>query len=190
MAMTFALLAGPASALEEAKDEKDKLRACEVNVCGLVVKKAPATGNLQCAVAKTWHRDRLKEGSATGKVSWTFGDARCTVDLSVPRAAVIEALKAKDGMLQLPEHTVTCEIEREKGVSTVVGRLAPKAQFADGQVKKVWINLKKVDGPTTMKGLAYAVAKLEDTTGIFHKPLVNAINTFLTEKCPKTAAGK
>jgi hypothetical protein len=34
-----------------------------------------------------------------------------------------------------------------------------------------------------------SVAKLEDGIGIFHKPLIKAINRQIAEKCPKVAAG-
>ena len=61
--------------------------------------------------------------------------------------------------------------------------------FKDGKAFKAWVNLKDVEGPTTMKGLAFSVAKLEDGLGIFHKSMIKAINSQLFEKCPKVAAG-
>ena len=131
----------------------------------------------------------IKEGSATGKVSWGFGDARCSVDLKLPRTAAIGSLKAGDATLQFPEHVVTCEIEREKEVTLIKLKLAPKVVFKDGKAVTAWVNLKEVDGPTTMKGLAFTVAKLEDGVGVFHKSLIAVINHQLHDKCPKIASG-
>ena len=179
------ILAGPAMALEEPKDEKDKLKACEATVCTLVNKKAPTDGDMTCQISKTWTKDKIKEGSASGKVSWSFGDARCTVELKLARAAVISALKDAEATLQFPEHTVACEIEREKEVTPVKLKLAPKVKFKNGKAVTAWVNLKEVEGPSTMKGLAFTVAKLEDGVGIFHKSLINALNHQLHDKCPK-----
>jgi hypothetical protein len=109
----LAALAAPAMALEEAKDEKDKLKACEANLCALVTKKGPASGDLACALSKTWARDKIKEGSASGRISWGCGDARCSVDLKLPRSAVVEALTKPESTMQFADHTVNCEIERE-----------------------------------------------------------------------------
>lgn len=188
-ATMIAGLGGAAAALEERKDEQDKLKACERSLCALVTKKSPAEGDFKCALSKTWARDKIKEGSATGRVSWVFGDARCSVDLKVPRSIMVEALVSPEATLQVPEHTVTCEIERDKEITPVTLRFAPKLRFKDGKAVKVWVNLKQVDGPSTIKGLAMSVAKLEDGIGIFHKPLIKAINRQIAEKCPKVAAG-
>lgn len=181
--------AGPALALEEKKDEKDNLKACEVSLCSLVTKKSPATGDMTCPLSKTWAKDKIKAGSAQGKVSWGFGDARCAVDLKLPRTAVIAALQAGDATLQFPEHIVSCEIEREKEVTHVKLKLAPKVSFKDGKAITAWVNLRDVEGPTAMRGLAFTVAKLEDGVGVFHKSLIGAINHQLHDKCPKVGSG-
>lgn len=186
-----AFAASEVSALEEAKDEKDKLKACEVTLCSLVNTKAPNTGDFNCSLSKTWARDKIKEGSATGRMSWGFGDARCSVDLKVPRSQIVEALKSPQATLQVPEHWVTCEVEREtKDVAPVRLRLAPKISFKDGKAVTALVNLKEVDGPGAIRGLAYSVVKLEDSIGIFHKRMLKAINHQLHEKCPVAAVGK
>lgn len=186
--LTFA--SAPVSALEEAKDEKDKIKACEVTLCSLVTKKAPNNGDFACALSKTWTRDKIKEGSASGRVSWGFGDARCSVDLKVPRAAIVAALQSPKGELQIPEHTVHCDVEQEKkDVKPVKLKLAPKLTFKDGKAVTALVNLKEVDGPGSIRGLAFTMAKLEDSLGIFHKSMLKAINKQLHEKCPAVAAG-
>jgi hypothetical protein len=186
---TVALPAG-AMALEEKKDEKDKLKACERRICDAIVKKAPATGDVNCALTKTWARKSIKENSEESKkVDWTFGDARCTVDLKVPRALIVSALSDPGVKLQLPLHRVDCEIERDKEVDRVHFTLGPKVRFENGVAKQVWINLKKVEGPGPIKAMATSLAKLEDTVGLFQSPLTKAINKFIADKCPKTVKG-
>lgn len=190
-AAIFLLSLGSAQALEEPKDEKQALKACEKSLCEVVTKKGPDTGDLTCALSKTWAKAELKEGSSAGKLSWGFGDARCSVDLKLARATIVSAMKDPKSTLQFPDHTVTCEIEGDnKEVTKVTATLAPKAEFEDGKAKKAWVNLKEVTGPTVIKGLAFAAAKLEDNVGVFHSSLINSLNKMLHEKCPKVAEAK
>lgn len=185
-----AFLPGAAVALEEKKDEKDKLKACERRMCDAIVKKAPATGDVSCALTKTWARNSIKESSEESKkVDWTFGDARCSVDLKVPRALIVSALTDPAVKLELPLHRVDCEIERDKEIDRVHFTLGPKVRFENGVAKQVWINLKKVEGPGTIKAMATTLAKLEDTVGVFQSGMTKAINKFIAEKCPKTVKG-
>ena len=181
---------GGLMALDVKKDEKDKLKACERRICETIVKKGPETGEVSCALTKTWARKSLKETSdESKKVDWTFGDARCSVDLKIPRALIVTALTAQTVKLELPQHHVTCEIERDKEIDRAHFMLGPKVRFENGQAKQVWINLKKVEGPGTIKAMATTLAKLEDTVGLFQSTLTKAINKFMAEQCPKTVKG-
>lgn len=184
--LTFA---GTAQALEEAKDEKDRLKACEASLCQLVKKKAPAGGDFACSLQKTWVKDKIAEGAAASNVSWTFGDARCKLEVKLPRGDAIAALGAGTQTLQFPEHVVQCEIEQDKVVTPVTVKLAPKITFKDGIAETAWVNLKEVEGPTAIKGLVTAVAKIQDGVGIFHKAMIKAINEQIGKKCDKVLAG-
>lgn len=179
-----------ATAFDERKDEKDKLKACERRICETIVKRAPATGDVSCALTKTWARKSLKETSdETKKVDWTFGGARCSVDLKVPRALILTALTTPTVKLELAQHQVNCEIERDKEIDLVHFTLGPKVRFENGQAKQVWINLKKVEGPATIKAMATTLAKLEDSVGLFQGSLTKAINKFIAEQCPVAVKG-
>ncbi|MGD9805037.1 MAG: hypothetical protein AB7E81_22445 [Hyphomicrobiaceae bacterium] len=182
--------ASAALALDEPKGEKDALKVCERRLCELVTNKAPTAGDFACRLSKTWAKATLKEGSASGNVNWGFGDARCTVDVKLARATIVSAMGDAKATIQFPEHAVTCIIERDGSPTNVSAILAPKAKLENGRVKKVWVNLRKVEGPGVIKGLAMTVAKLEDKLGIFHRPLVKSINKLLHEKCPKVVAEK
>jgi hypothetical protein len=189
-AAILGLSASAALGLEEPKGEQEALKACERRLCHLVTTRKPAIGDFTCRLSKTWAKATLKEGSSTGNVSWGFGDARCTVDIKLARATIVSALSDHKATLEFPDHAVSCIIEREDGPTNVTAVLAPKAKLEGGRVKKVWVNLKKVEGPGIIKSLAITVAKLEDKIGIFHRPLVKSINKLLHEKCPKVVAEK
>lgn len=188
-ALVAVAMVSNALALDEAKGEKEALKACEKSLCDLVTKKAPDSGDLTCALTKTWPKEELKEGSAAGKISWGFGAAQCALDLKLARATIVSAMKDPKATLQFPDHAVKCTIEGEKEPTVVTATLAPKAEFEAGKVTKVWVNLKSVDGSTVIKGLAFTAAKLEDNVGVFHSALVGSINKLIHEKCPKVAAG-
>lgn len=182
---------GGAMALDEGQGEKEALKACEKSLCQIVTSKGPESGDFSCSLSKTWAKAELKEGSSAGKLSWGFGDARCKVDLKLARATIVSAMKDPKATLQFPDHTVNCEIEGDnKDVTKVTATLAPKAEFEGGKAKKAWVNLKDVSGPTVIKGLAFAAAKLEDNLGVFHGALIKSLNRMLHEKCPKVAESK
>jgi hypothetical protein len=186
----IALAPGWASALDEKKDEKEKLKLCERRMCDMVVKKTPATGDLSCALSKTWASKAIKEGAEGTVAAWEYGDARCTVELKLPRSLIIEALAGPKVKLEMPRHEVICEVERDKQADPVRIELAPKIEFKDGRARKIWVNVKKVEGPASIKALVHMVAKVEDTVGLFQKRMLKAANKFIQEKCPTVAAGR
>lgn len=184
----------PAVALEEPKDERDNLKVCELRLCKVVTRKEPKTGDFSCPLSKTWARERLKEGSAEGKLTWGYGDARCSVALKLDNAKIVESVSAGSATLQFPEHTVECMIEhaaekdKPKEAIPMKFTLAPKVTFKDGKAEKIWVNLRHSEGPKAMTALAYSVAKLEDKLGIFHTYLIKAVNHMIIEKCPRVVA--
>ena len=184
------LVTGAAYALEEKKDEKEKLKVCERRMCDLIVKKAPATGDLNCALSKTWASKTIKDGAEGTVATWDYGDARCTVELKLPRSMILEALAGPKVKLELPRHEVICVVERDKQADPVRIELAPRIEFNDGRAKKVWVNVKKVDGSTGIKSLILMVAKVEDTVGLFQKRMLKAVNKFIQEKCPAVATAR
>lgn len=188
-AVTAVVGGGAAFALDEPANEKDALKACEKRVCEMVVKKEAAGDDLSCALQKTWAKDKIKEGIEKKKISWGFGDARCAVEVKVPRANIHSALTKSEHSLELEAHTVKCQVEREAEVTPINVTLAPKVSFKDGKAVKAWIGVKDIDAPAVVKGAIWTVAKVEDTLGLFHSDMIAEINEFIEKKCPKALAG-
>ena len=174
-----------AAALDEQPGEMEALKACEKEVCTLILDKAPSGDDLTCKMSKTWARNSIKKGENKG-VSWGFGDARCKVSLSLSRADVIAALTRPAHTITSPPLTVKCEVERGDEVKPVTAKAQPTIVFKGGKAEKVWINLKEIDGPADIKGTIWTAASLEDTLGIFHKNLIKSINKFVYKRCPKS----
>lgn len=180
----LAALAGPAAALDEPPGELEALKACEKRLCAMVLGKEPKGDDLKCDVQKTWASSTLEEGKSKG-VSWGFGDARCTVDLKLARKDVVAALTRPKHTVRVPPHDVKCVVEREGELKPVTARLAPKLTFKDGKADKVWINLETIEGPADVKSTIWTAAQLEDTLGLFHRPMIKSINKFLHRQCAR-----
>lgn len=179
----LAFAAWPAAALDELDDEKQRLKACEQNLCEIILTKERRGRPLACDLAKTWGKKDIAKGANSHKINWSSGDARCTTSVKLPRRTIVAALTAPSFTLQLPQQTVDCQVEEDGKPAPVKAVLSPKLEFKDGHADKIWINLKEIEGPSMLKGLVWTTAKLEDTIGIFHKELIKEINKFVHQKC-------
>jgi hypothetical protein len=181
-------IAGGALALEEAQDEKERLEACERDLCAILVKRTATGSDLQCNLQKTWAGTKIKQGVEEKKLSWSLGDLRCAVRLEAKQQDLVDALTKPQFELKLATHTVRCEVEREKEVTQVSVALTPRFQFKDGKAAKVWLGLGEVQAPAVVKGAIWTAAQLEDTFGVVHGDLIKEINRFVYERCPKRVA--
>jgi len=175
------------SALEEAKDEKAQLEACERDLCAILVKRE-AGGDLQCSMQKTWAGSKIKQGVEEKKLTWSLGDVRCGVKLEVKRQDMLDALTKPQSELKLAPHAIRCDVEREKEVVPISVTMTPRIQFKDGKAAKVWLGIGEIQAPAVVKGAIWTAAQLEDTFGVVHSDLVKEINRFVYERCPKRLA--
>ena len=182
-------VAMPSAAIETPKDEKAKLKACEKKICTIILKKEAGGEDLSCNVGRTWQKSKIVKGVKQKNISWTFGDAQCTVAVKMKRAAIIDALTKPSYDFELEPHTVKCQVEREEGVSDISLNLAPKMSFKNGKVEKTWLNVSDIKAPTIIKGAIWTVSQLEDNIGLFHGEMVDEINEFIHEKCAKRHGG-
>lgn len=174
----------PAAALEEPPGEMKALKACEKQLCTMVLDKPLSGPDLTCDVQKTWAKSTLEGGESKG-VSWGFGDARCSADIKLERADIVAALTQPKHTIRIPAQEVKCVIERDGEIKPVLVKLAPKLTFKNGKADKVWINLESIDGPADVKSTVWTAAKLEDSLGLFHRPMIKSINKFLLKQCPR-----
>lgn len=177
--------ASPARALEEQKSEAPAIEDCDQRLCGIVMGKNAAGGDLQCALTKTWARSTLKEADHA-RVTWGFGDARCSVDIKISRALLIAAVtSSKPYKLWVPAHTATCVVEENGQARPLKATVAPKIVFKDGRAEKIWINLQHVEGTASIRDWMSAAAQLTDSVGIFHRAMLKSVNGYIYKHCPK-----
>lgn len=176
--------AQPVEALEAGSGEWDKIKACEERLCTMILEKPAKGADLSCKLTKTWPKSTL-DGGESKLVKWGFGDARCSVDLSLARATIVSSLTEKKFALEIPEHHVKCEVESGGELKPVNLKLSPRIEFKKGKADKIWINLKDVSGPASIKTTIWAAANIEDSLGVFHKSMIKSVNKFMHKQCPK-----
>jgi hypothetical protein len=189
LAVAAIALCGPARALEPDPQEKEHLKACERNICTMVTRKEAAGDDLTCKLTKTWAKDKIKDGVEKKKISWTFGDARCDLDLKVPRGQVIDAMTKPEHTLDFPKHIIKCQVQREGETTPINLSLTPRLQFKAGKAEKAWLNVSDIEAPAIVKGAIWTVTKLEDNFGLFHGEIIAEVNEYIQQKCPKALAG-
>ena len=187
--LATAPLVGAAFALDEGASEKDVLKACEKQLCEIVAKKDASGADLACSLTKTWAKKKIQEGIEQKKLSWGFGDARCAIDVKAKRAAIVDAMTKPEQAFDFEPHSVKCEVEREKEVTSFSVTLAPKIMFKDGKAHKVLLNIKNIEAPAVIKSAIWTVAQAEDYFGLFHSQMVSEVNELIGQKCPKVTAG-
>lgn len=176
-----------AHALEEQKNEKKAISACERALCGMIVNKETSGPDLKCDLTKTWGRKTIK-AAESDTLSWAFGDARCTARIEVPRANILNAITSPKAKFWLPDQRVHCIVEEDGKPQDVHVLVSPKIEFRDGRADKIWINLKEADGPPNVVALVRLAVGLSDKVGILHPGLVKSVNGFMSKSCPKVLA--
>lgn len=177
------VLGATAGALEEQRGEEAAIKACDQRLCAILVGKNAKGDDLKCALTKTWTKSKIKEADSQ-KLSWRYGDARCTVNLDIDRASLIAAMTSDRYKFNVPPHTANCVVESDGKLEKVTAVLAPKVHFKDGKPDKVWVNLKSVEGPASIRFTVQTATQLADTFGLFHRQMIKSMNKYITRHCP------
>jgi hypothetical protein len=190
-AVGLAVLAGTltavptARALDEERGEQAAIADCDKRLCSILLQKNPNGGDLRCALTKTWARSKIKQAD-NASVSWGFGDARCTIDLNLSREKLVAVMDEGKGTYRFVPHTANCVVEQDGKLHKVTAVLAPKIVFRKGRADKIWVNLKRVDGPSNITFTVQTAAQLADGLGLFHRSMIKGINRYIERHCPAT----
>lgn len=192
LATAAAYAAEPAAPAKEPSPVKEAeaaaIKACEKSLCTVAVKKSAADGDVKCDLKKTWTKADIAKSVEKKHLSWSFGDARCSVPLVVPGQLLVDALTKPAQTLALPSQTAHCEVDSTKEgekAAVVNVDLAPSFEFKDGKVVKAKINIGKIEAPAAVKGAIWTAAKAEDYFGLFEGQMLEGLNKLLGESCPK-----
>jgi len=173
---------------EEEKKEREVRRACAVAWCSTLHNRKPDTGDVSCSVRKTWRKEHITKVLAKGKLSWPWGDARCSTELKFDRATLVKAMSEKNYDAQFPEHQVSCELDREAEKYQVKLNIQPKVTFADGKAVKAVMNWGKIEAPMLAKSALWSATAADNTFGVLQSTVVEDINDFIQNKCEDVKA--
>ena len=176
------IIAPSAYALEEQRGEEAAIKACDQRLCTILTKKDAKGEDLRCNLTKTWAKSTIKEADSH-KLSWSFGDAQCTVSINLSRARLVAVLTGDGRKFFMPPHTANCIVEQDGKREKVTATLSPKLYFKDGKVEKVWVNLTDVEGPANIKATLQTAAYLADSLGLFHRRMIKSINKYIERHC-------
>jgi len=177
--------AAPDKALaERMKKEKAARQACKISICGIARLKRPEGDNVRCTVVRTWTSAELA-AFFKDKLSWPFGPAQCTVDVKIDRGLLVKAMTEPEFIARIGKHNVNCQLDDKDGqvkygISFVVD---PEVKFESGKAVKAGLHWSKVDGSALAKTALWPASKIDNTFNVFEKSVVDAINTFFTDKC-------
>ena len=185
-----ALLAAPAAvspalALDEQPAEEAAITDCDKRLCAILLEKNPQGPDLKCLLTKTWARSQIKEADSQ-RLSWGFGDARCTVEINLSRDRLVAVMTGERTTFHVTRHTAHCVVEQDGRLEKVKAVLSPKIEFKNGKADKVWVRLKSVEGPSSVTYVVETAAQLADTFGLFHRQMLKGINRYIERHCPAT----
>ena len=175
--------AATAPETEEEKLERDGRRKCAAAVCSTLHNKRPADGLATCAIRKTWRKEALTRILSKAKVSWPWGDTRCTSEVRFDRAILVKAMEGPQVEAQFEPHDVRCTIDGEKEKYEITIQLRPKVTFKDGKAVKASLNWGKLEAPTLAKSALWSITAADNTFGLLQSTTVEDINEFITTKC-------
>jgi hypothetical protein len=186
MAGSLVLAAHSAVAADHLLTDKQSFERCASQACSILNRKATETGNLNCELVKTWHSPSFSE-TATRFLTADINSLHCSLRLEVNQAQMVAAIGNHEHVLALSSHAVDCVLEGPKDVRSITATLEPKIRFGNGRADRMWINLTTIDGPATLTGPIKTATRLGDIAGLFHRPIITAINEFIHERCPYIA---
>jgi hypothetical protein len=170
--------------------DKVQLKACERAMCTMVTKKELKGADLACKLARTWTKDQIKDGVKKKQFNWGLGDARCTLDVSISRAAIVNAMTKPEQVLDFGPHAVKCVAEKDGKDTPINVNLSPKVTFKSGKAVSAVLAVKEIEAPGMIKTAIWSAATLNDKVGIFQKDILKAINEFTGDKCAKVMSEK
>lgn len=176
----------PVVLTKEEQEEKEKRKACKIDICTAFRNPQAAGTDISCDVIKSWRKEQLVKMVAKMKVTWPYGPVRCTSALMLKRDELIKAVKEPKHTTQLDKHSVSCVIEKVKeaeAASEIKFEFSPTVEFEQGKAKSAKMNWGKIEAPTLIKGAMWTATAADNTVNMLSGTLVEDINDFVSNKC-------
>jgi hypothetical protein len=175
--------AAPPPETEEEKKQREGRRQCAVTLCATLHNRKPAEGQATCSIQKTWRKEVITRILARGKVSWPWGDTRCSGEIRLDRGLLVKAMQEPEFEAQFETHNVRCQIENAKDKYEVTLQVRPKITFKQGKAAKARLNWGKIEAPALAKTALWSITAVDNTFGLLQSTTVEDINEFIGTKC-------
>jgi hypothetical protein len=172
-----------AAETEEEKRERETRTACAAAVCSTLHNHKPDTGQVSCAVTKTWRKEVLGNILSRAKLTWPWGYARCTTHLKLDRSMLVKAMLDAEVEVRLDTHDITCEIEGETEKYDIKLQISPAVTFKQGKAVKASLNWGKIVAPTLAKSALWSATAADNAFGILQNSVVDDVNRFIETRC-------
>ncbi len=168
---------------EEEKKERETRRHCAVALCSTLHNHKPDTGDVTCNVQKTWRKEILTKMLERGKVTWPWGNARCTTDLKFDRATLVKSMTLPEFEAQFDKHDISCQLDGETEKYDIKLQIQPKVTFKQGKAVKATLNWGKIEAPKLAKTALWSATAADNSFGVLQGIVVEDINEFIHTKC-------
>jgi hypothetical protein len=184
--------ARPAAKIEELtpeeKAEREARKGCKIALCAAFHARKPGD-DLSCSVLKTWRKEQLSKMVEKAKVSWPWGNIKCTSDIKLKRDNLIKAMTEAKFEAKFESQFVRCEVARDKEAPAEIKfDFAPKVTFENGKAVKAALNWGKIEAPTLIKGAMWTATATDNTFNVLQSTVVEDINDFIGAKCDEVKA--
>ncbi|NJM34491.1 MAG: hypothetical protein HC850_07020 [Rhodomicrobium sp.] len=171
-------------AIEPPLTDAERLRQCDRELCAIVNDPSQRSGALTCDIAQTWYKEEIAEAVKKGRLSWPFGDARCTMKVDIARASLAPAVTKPSYTAKAEPQPVACAVDTESGPYEVKANLAPVIEFEKGKVTSVDLGIRDIEGGALVRNVVWAAWKFESNFGFFQEDFVRLANKYIRKHCP------
>ena len=175
--------AATAGETAEEKRERELRTACAIAICSTLHNHKPDSGQVTCAITKTWRKELISKIMSQAKLTWPFGYVRCSTDLKLDRGVLAKAMTDAEVDVRLDPHDISCELEGEAEKYDVKLQISPKVTFKQGKAIKASLNWGKIVAPTLAKSALWSATAADNTFGLLQSTLVEDVNRFVETRC-------
>jgi hypothetical protein len=118
-----------------------------------------------------------------GKVTWPWGNARCTTDLKFDRATLVKSMTLPEFEAQFDKHDISCQLDGETEKYDIKLQIQPKVTFKQGKAVKATMNWGKIEAPKLAKTALWSATAADNSFGVLQGIVVEDINEFIHTKC-------
>jgi hypothetical protein len=164
--------------------EREARKDCKVRICAALHGRKPEAPDVACSVLKSWRKEQLTKMLQKAKVSWPWGDIRCTADVRLKGGMLARATTEDRYEAKLDTHKVVCKVAREGADAAEINfEFTPVVTFEKGKAVKAVLGWGKVQAPTLIKGAMWTATATDNTFNVLQGTVVEDINDFIGPKC-------